>query len=329
MPVNFAVMFPGTGALPFGLAAAPGVNIEAIYEPTRECMANIKAHFSDAGLFDTLNQFIDYGVKENDEINALAARVRGRNWQFIKRVIENRKFDFIVIEGLAILRSRGIVQIMQDFWSLGYHAEWHIIPASSLGAPYKGERLWLVAHPLATGRKASGQSAPSEGILGHKYLTHDVLNEYRAWPERIGRETGGAIPSKPGILRRNDRLARRVDAARVRLLSDDASPLTANFVAFALLKGGTKGNRDVCADEIVSDCNLSDVQKRRNFSVNRRKLDTARVEYTTRNNGLHFVVPFGKQLIDFWPSTGHWRIRGQKKTNVGLETLLAHVSKSC
>lgn len=325
--MKIAVMYPGAGGIPFGMTKNEGVRMGCYYEPDRETKFAMCRNFPDATEFDTLSNFIEYGVK-NDDITVLAARLRKDNWQHVRRVMQGRRFQFVVIEGMAVLRSKGLVPILQDFWALGYNVEWHVVPASAFGSDYRGERLWIVAHPIPTGRKKNREFAETEGVLGFKYLTNDVLDEFRARTERLRPKARGSVPDKPRVLRRNDRLSRKVDSARVRLLSDDASPLIAEFIAWALVRGKEKGNRKIYKKEIQSEHGVSNVQKRRNIAVNQRMLETKNIEFSTKNNGVHLVIPNRKGTIDYWPTTDKWRVRGQKETQSGVEKLLAYIRKS-
>jgi hypothetical protein len=44
-------------------------------------------------------------------------------------------------------RGRFFNRVLSDLAEIGYDAEWDIIPASSLGAPHRRERVWLLSYP--------------------------------------------------------------------------------------------------------------------------------------------------------------------------------------
>jgi DNA (cytosine-5)-methyltransferase 1 len=61
---------------------------------------------------------------------------------------------FIVLENVAGLlsgpseqRGQWFSRVLADLASIGYDAEWENIPASSMGAPHRRERVWIVAYP--------------------------------------------------------------------------------------------------------------------------------------------------------------------------------------
>jgi DNA (cytosine-5)-methyltransferase 1 len=60
------------------------------------------------------------------------------------------------VENVADLLSgeRGawFARVLGDLASLGYNAEWHCIPAASVGAPHLRDRVWVVSYPDEIGR---------------------------------------------------------------------------------------------------------------------------------------------------------------------------------
>ncbi len=72
-------------------------------------------------------------------------------WKEYKRLIDELRPDYAIIENVANLRSRGLVTVLQDLWEIGYDAEWHCIPASAIGAPHRRDRIWIIAHPTLKG----------------------------------------------------------------------------------------------------------------------------------------------------------------------------------
>lgn len=58
-------------------------------------------------------------------------------------------------------------------------------------------------------------------------------------------------------------------------------------------------------------------------------LKQAGVEFESRNLAAHLIVKAGAQVIDFWPGTGLWIVRGQAtQRRRGVRHLLAHVQKA-
>jgi len=62
-------------------------------------------------------------------------------WKEFKRLIDELRPDYAIIENVANLRSRGLITVLQDLWQIGYDAQWHCIPACAVGAPQTGSHL--------------------------------------------------------------------------------------------------------------------------------------------------------------------------------------------
>lgn len=54
------------------------------------------------------------------------------------------------------------------------------------------------------------------------------------------------------------------------------------------------------------------------------RLREAGISYTEHNNGTHLVVPTDGTLVDFWPTTGRWIVRGGT-CGFGVKALIAFV----
>lgn len=57
-------------------------------------------------------------------------------------------------------------------------------------------------------------------------------------------------------------------------------------------------------------------------------LQQAGIAFTTSNGGVHLVVTAGTKTIDFWPGTGLWIVRGDKKKWRGVRNLINHITRS-
>jgi len=51
-----------------------------------------------------------------------------------------------------------------------------------------------------------------------------------------------------------------------------------------------------------------------------------KISFQSKNSGAHLVVWAGNYDVDFWPSTGLWMVRGQKKRNRGIRSLIEFAS---
>ena len=51
-------------------------------------------------------------------------------------------------------------------------------------------------------------------------------------------------------------------------------------------------------------------------------LRTFGIEFTSHNMGAHLIVKCADQVIDFWPGTGKWFVRGEPKDKRGVMNLV-------
>lgn len=81
-------------------------------------------------------------------------------WPDMFRLICDLRPRYALLENVANHISLGFDAVLCDLASVGYDAEWSIIPACSVGAPHMRERLFVVAY--ATGERM-GKRRTSRG----------------------------------------------------------------------------------------------------------------------------------------------------------------------
>src|ERR1700761_6048931 len=68
-------------------------------------------------------------------------------WREYARLIGELRPSHVIVENVSALLNRGLDRVLGDLAALGFDAEWHCIPASSIGAPHRRDRIWIVAYP--------------------------------------------------------------------------------------------------------------------------------------------------------------------------------------
>ena len=75
-------------------------------------------------------------------------------WSEIVRLIGELRPKYVIVENVANLLSGPsdrpggwFGRVLGDLAECGYDAEWENIPASTLGAPHRRERVWIAAYP--------------------------------------------------------------------------------------------------------------------------------------------------------------------------------------
>lgn len=87
-------------------------------------------------------------------------------WSEIARLAGELRPEFVIVENVAALLSRGLGSVLGDLASLGYDAEWHCIPAAAVGAPHRRDRIWIVAYPNPDRGGQQGHRERDSGAVG-------------------------------------------------------------------------------------------------------------------------------------------------------------------
>jgi len=77
-------------------------------------------------------------------------------WTEFSRLIGEICPQYVIVENVAALLSRGLDKVLGDLAAIGFDAEWHGISASAVGAPHRRDRIWIVAHAARVFSDGSG-----------------------------------------------------------------------------------------------------------------------------------------------------------------------------
>ena len=161
-------IFSGIGGFSLGLEKA-GMQTVAFCEKDSFCQKILKTHWRDIPIFSDISKLTKDDFKTLKKIDIIAGGFpcqdiscagkqvgingsRSGLWKEFKRLINELKPRYAIIENVANLRSKGLVAVLQDLWEIGYDAEWHCIPASAFVAPHRCDRIWIMAYPTCIGK---------------------------------------------------------------------------------------------------------------------------------------------------------------------------------
>jgi site-specific DNA-cytosine methylase len=120
-------------------------------------------------------------------------------WVEMHRIISELRPRYVIVENVAALLSRGMETVLGDLSQIGYDAEWHVIPASAVGAPHRRDRVWIVAYaksqPIFVQRRERRDiPKKSKGRRGKKFSegSHNVANAVSK-PDSVRRD-GSSLP---------------------------------------------------------------------------------------------------------------------------------------
>lgn len=177
----------------------------------------------------------------------------------IMRLAKEIKPQFIFLENVPAITSRGGLRVVREIAEMGYDCRWCVISAASIGALHRRERWFLLAHSMQPGRRKDVRATyGNEKKNGTQYmqqpfgLCSEVANTNPSRQSRlsIGAEKERSSPRISGeyssiddwkktvssVCRITDGLPQRLD--RIRALGNSVVPEQAKE-AFKILMGIT------------------------------------------------------------------------------------------
>ena len=68
-------------------------------------------------------------------------------WREFGRLVGELRPRFAIVENVAALTVRGLLDVLGDLADLRYDAEWRVLGADDIGASQHRKRLWILAYP--------------------------------------------------------------------------------------------------------------------------------------------------------------------------------------
>ncbi len=122
-------------------------------------------------------------------------------WFEFHRLIKEIQPAWAIIENVSALRSRGLDEVLRSLAQIGYDAEWHCIPASSLGAPHRRDRIWVIAYP-----RRQPTQVPTAGQQPAEQMLRGPCQAWRVGPWASRPAPSAVCGMDDGIPHRMDRL---------------------------------------------------------------------------------------------------------------------------
>jgi DNA (cytosine-5)-methyltransferase 1 len=278
--MNVLDLFSGIGGFSLGLERA-GMKTVAFCEVDKKCQQVLKKHWPGVPIFDDVTTLKGADIEETVDVIcggfpcqdiSLAGKGAGLEgkrsglWSEFKRLIEEIKPKYAIIENVSALRSRGLDQVLREISEIGYDAEWHCITASSVGAPHRRDRIWILAYPNSARRRESNQemergsskqsdssSVQSSQDVSNANVTRlerwlsDGIASSQGWEEssdgcttersvRWRRGRNGEWTSEPSVGRVVDGFPGRVD--RLKQLGNAVVPQIPELIGRAICQAG-------------------------------------------------------------------------------------------
>jgi DNA (cytosine-5)-methyltransferase 1 len=163
-------LFSGIGAFSFGLERA-GMKTAAFCEIDPYCRRVLARHWPGVPIYEDVKELTAKRLRRDgiavdlicggfpcQDISVAGPGggldgTRSGLWWEYRRIIEELRPEWVVVENVDALRGRGLDTVLLALDALGYVGEWHLIPASAVGAPHRRDRLWIIAHSRRSYRR--------------------------------------------------------------------------------------------------------------------------------------------------------------------------------
>lgn len=192
-------LFSGIGGFSLGLERTGGFETAAFCEIDEHARKVLKKHWPGVLKFKDIRDLNpekgDYDIIcggfpcQDISVAGKGAGLDGERsglWFEFKRIIEKVRPRYAIIENVANLRSKGLNQVLQDLWEIGYCSEWYIISAAEVGAPHKRERCWIIAYPDCDKLRKQPRRRFGESGGKTKEFRRDYKNRAYTYSECIG-----------------------------------------------------------------------------------------------------------------------------------------------
>jgi DNA (cytosine-5)-methyltransferase 1 len=199
-PYRVLDLFSGIGGFSLGLERTGGFETVAFCEIEPFPRAVLAKHWPEVPCFEDVRSLNASALAERGiavdvicggfpcqdiSIAGAGAGIEGERsglWSEYARLVGEIRPQFVLVENVSALLSRGLDRVLGELAALGYDAEWHCIPASYVGAPHERDRIWIVAYPhdglgiepqraICSGRNALGRGRQA---LAHPYEGYGI-----------------------------------------------------------------------------------------------------------------------------------------------------------
>ena len=159
-------LFSGIGGFSYaGEKLVGGYETVAFCEYDKQAQKVLRKHWPNTEIIDDVTELAQNCLRFRESVDVItggfpcqdisyakrnAEGINGKRsglWREYAAIIDIIRPSWVVIENSPALLHRGFATVLQNLCEIGYDAEWHCVSASSIGAPHKRERLFVVAYP--------------------------------------------------------------------------------------------------------------------------------------------------------------------------------------
>lgn len=271
-------LFSGIGGFSLGLERA-GMETVAFCEIDEFCHKVLNKNFPNKKIFTDIKTLTKEEINELGRIDivcggfpcqpfSIAGQKKGKTddrdlWPEMFRVIQATRPTWVIGENVANFVNMEFTRTKVDLESIGYKVQPFIIPAASVGAQHRRDRVWIIAHINGNGiRKQpelececdskriseyNGHKKPTSnfddnGLNGETFATEEK-NYKRIWQDNGWTETASDFgywwANQSGMGRAIYGFSNRVDKyrkQRIKALGNAVVPLIPEIIGRAIIE---------------------------------------------------------------------------------------------
>lgn len=192
MTLTVGSLFSGIGGLDLGLERA-GMTVRWQVENDPYCQRVLAKHWPDVPRYGDIKELDPHDLEPVDLICggypcqpfSTAGRMAGADdprhmWPYFADCLRVLRPRFALLENVPAHVGLGLPEVLGDLASLGFNAEWSVVPASAVGSPQRRPRLFVVAYSEVAerfGRRwlsdvTGGGRDYGQVALAHRCRTH-------------------------------------------------------------------------------------------------------------------------------------------------------------
>ena len=167
LSLRFGSLFSGVGGMDLGLERA-GMKCAWQVEIDPFCRKVLAQHWPDVQRYNDVKECGNHNLEPVDLIAGgfpctdlsfagNGAGLDGKHsslWRDMLRIVSELRPRYTIVENVPALLYRGMGEVLGGLASCGYDAEWDCIPAASVSAPHRRDRLFIVAYAPSERRNA-------------------------------------------------------------------------------------------------------------------------------------------------------------------------------
>ena len=220
-PFTVGSLFTGIGGFDLGLERA-GFTILWQVENDSYCNLVLRKHWPNVTRYGDIRT-VDWALVEPVDLVcggppcqpvSCAGKRQGQAdsrwlWPEFYRCIAVLRPQYVLIENVRGLLSKGMGDVLRDLSSCGYDAEWDCLPASAVGAPHQRDRVWIIAYrqghvadatQMRCRQEHQDTGRASKGTLAEKERGRFTYSSWWEVEPNVGRVAHG-VPAQVDRLR--------------------------------------------------------------------------------------------------------------------------------